>query len=51
MFDDKGSHVAERIPNGQIPNFDATSIHTQKDYKRLVSAYHDWLNEPLSKPK
>ena len=46
MFDEKGSYVVERLPNGYIPNFDAESIHTPEDYKKLVFAYHEWLNDP-----
>jgi hypothetical protein len=46
MFDATGSHVAERLHNGTIPNFDAESMHTRDDYTKLVSAYHQWLDSP-----
>ena len=45
MFDDKGSHIADRLPNGTIPNFDAESIHTKEDYDALVETYHRWLEK------
>ena len=51
MFDEKGSHVAERLPNGCIPNIDVNSIHTKKDYDKLVLAYQEWLIAPPQRAK
>ncbi len=47
MFDEKGSHVAERLPDGFVPNLDTKSIRTKEDYRKLVLDFHDWLNEPI----